>query len=108
MNWQRIKDFVHDPAVRYYAVIAVGRPIDLVRYKDGKFVDVYHDDWEHEVLYWLPIPPEPPEKNQWFYGEPNGYRLRTQPPWLAKEVWDEQIKQEQEDRKRIKKVLTIR
>ena len=87
-GWRRIKDFVHDLSNLFYAVIAVGRPIDLARYKDGKFLDIDHDDYELDVLYWMPIPKSPQELNQWFYGEPNGYRLRAQPPWVSTEEWD--------------------
>lgn len=100
-NWQRIKDFHPDPNVKFYLVLPVGRLLDIARFKNGKFYEYEHDDWELDVNYWIPIPDTPQEMTNWFYGQPNGYQLRTQPPWISEEEWNQTLQRERESRGRL-------
>lgn len=106
-GWRRIRDFQPDPTVNYYLVIPVGRPLDIARYCAGKFVEFEHDEWELDVLYYMPIPKEPQEMIQWFYGEPNGYRLRIRPPWRLEEEWNETLRQEQDVKEQLERQAPV-
>lgn len=91
-TWEAVQEYTHkraespwrpasleSPPVRegmkntLLLAIVVGRPWDLVSFNkaDGKYYDAYHDgdpQWEAEVLYWMEIPPNPPEMTEFFYG----------------------------------------
>lgn len=57
------------PREAAYLVIRTGVPFDICRYRNGKWWHEFpNNDHDATVLYWMPIPPDPPELIEFEYG----------------------------------------